>query len=154
MLQARDLTLRELENSTSQLTDTLKKEMSERGSLLQRRDEELEALRSEVNALNAQPRNSDSASARAETLHHQPIEDEDTTSTLEERSKKFAALESSLRDKEDLLKTREEKIARLESELKEKRTELAKHEISVWQAYERRALWKQRLAKFGISVKD
>jgi chromosome segregation ATPase len=154
MLQAKDLTLRERENSSTQLTDTLKKEISEQGRLLKRRDEELVALRSELNALNAQPENIDSASAGAEALHHQQIEDEDTTNPLEEHSKKFAALESSLRDKEDLLKTREEKIARLESEIKEKRTELAKHEISIWQAYERRALWKQRLAKFGISIKD
>ena len=95
-----------------------------------------------------------SASARAEALHRQQIQEEGTTSTLEESSKQFAALESSLREKEDVLKTREEKIARLESELKEKRTELAKREISVWQAYERRALWKQRFAKFGISIKD
>ena len=154
MLQAKDLTLRELESSSTQLNDTLKKEISERESLLKRRDEELEALRSDVNALNAQLKNIDSASARADALHHQQIEDESTTNTLKETSKKLAALESSLREKEDVLKTREEKIARLESELKEKRTELAKHEIAVWQAYERRALWKQRLAKFGISVKD
>jgi hypothetical protein len=45
-------------------------------------------------------------------------------------------------------------LERLESELKEKRKELARHEIEVWQAIEKRGLWKRRLSKFGISLKD
>ena len=152
-LQAKDLSLRELENGSTQLTDSLKQEISEQGHLLKRRDEELEALRSEIEALKTQPEIFRSTAAAA-VAAQQPTEDQDAADAIEESAKKFAALESSLRDKEDLLKTREEKITRLESEIKEKRTELAKHEISVWQAYERRALWKQRLAKFGISIKD
>jgi hypothetical protein len=59
-----------------------------------------------------------------------------------------------LQEKDELLKNHDEKAERLESELKEKRTALAKHEIAVWQAYERRVLWKQRLAKFGIFLKS
>jgi hypothetical protein len=64
------------------------------------------------------------------------------------------ALESLLQEKEDLLKSHDQKIERLESELKEKRTALAQVEIGAWQSYERRVVWKQRLAKFGISIKN
>ena len=63
-------------------------------------------------------------------------------------------LEIGLREKEDLIKTRDAKIERLEAELQDKRKELAKHEISVWQSIERRELWKHRLAKLGITLKD
>lgn len=152
-LQAKDLILKELEDSSTQLAATLKKKVSEQEDLLKRRDEELGVLRSTLYARDAQPETIESAAARGEAVD-QHIENESTANAFEERSKRFAALENSMHDKDDLLKIREEKIARLEAELKEKRTELAKHEISVWQAYERRALWKQRLAKFGISIKD
>ena len=57
-------------------------------------------------------------------------------------------------EKEEIVKHNDEKIERLESELKEKRKELARHEIEVWQDIEKRELWKRRLAKFGISLKD
>ena len=63
-------------------------------------------------------------------------------------------LETLLNEKEDLVKVHQGKIERLESELKEKRTELARREIAVWQAIERREIWKRRLARFGIPVKD
>jgi hypothetical protein len=59
-----------------------------------------------------------------------------------------------LSEKEELLKANGEKLERLESELKEKRKELARHEIEVWQQIEKRGLWKRRLSKFGISLKD
>ena len=39
-------------------------------------------------------------------------------------------------------------------ELKEKKSQLAKHEIEVWQGIERRDVWKHRLSKFGIRLKD
>jgi hypothetical protein len=64
------------------------------------------------------------------------------------------ALELVLKEKEDLIKTRDAKIERLEVELQEKRKELARHEISIWQSVERRELWKHRLAKLGITLKD
>lgn len=152
-LQAKDLTLRELENGSTQLTASLKKKISEQEHLLKRRDEELEVLRSTLYARDAEPEIIHSAGARGEAVD-QSMDNEGASNTLEERSRRFAALETSMHDKDDLLKIRDQKIARLEAELKEKRSELAKHEISVWQAYERRAAWKQRLAKFGISIKD
>ncbi len=152
-LQSKDSILKELENSSTQLTANLKKEISEHTELLRHRDEELEALRSTLHAPNAQSEGIESADRHREVVDL-TMEIESTANTLETRSERFAALENAMHDKDDLLKIRDEKIARLESELKEKRAELAKHEITVWQACERRALWKQRLAKFGISLKD
>jgi hypothetical protein len=73
---------------------------------------------------------------------------------LEESSKRTRFLESMLSEKEEILKANDEKMQRLEAELKEKRKELARHEIEVWQDIEKRELWKRRLAKFGISLKD
>jgi chromosome segregation ATPase len=153
LLQAKDLATRELEDSLAKIAAAGKNEISERETLLKSREEELESLRSEVNALSAQLNKSDPATARPEGPPEEQTANE-ALKKLEESSKKILALEGSLREKEDLLKTHDGKIERLETELKEKRTELAKHEIAVWQAYERRALWKQRLAKFGISVKE
>ncbi len=40
------------------------------------------------------------------------------------------------------------------TELKEKKTQLARHEIEVWQGIERRGVWKHRLSKVGIRLKD
>ena len=154
ILQAKDLAARELEDSLAKIADAEKKEISDRERLLKDRDEELASLRSEVHALNAQLQQINEATARQEELLEDPTANEALHKKLEESSKKILALEGALREKEDLLKTHDGKIERLETELKEKRTELAKHEISVWQAYERRALWKQRLGKFGISIKD
>ena len=153
-LQAKDLAVKELEDRLAKITDAGKKAISERDNLLKNRDGELEALRSEVQALNAQMTKTSEAAAQTTQAPQEPAPDAVMSKKLEENAKKILALESSLREKEDLLKTHDGKIDRLETELKDKRTELAKHEIAVWQAYERRALWKQRLAKFGISVKD
>ena len=154
ILQAKDLATRELEDSLAKIADAEKKEISDRERLLKDRDEELASLRSEVHALNAQLQQINQAPARQEELLEDPTANEALHKKLEESSKKILALGVALREKEDLLNTHDGKIERLETELKEKRTELAKHEISVWQAYERRALWKQRLGKFGISIKD
>jgi len=153
-LQAKDLAARELEDRLAKITNARKKEISERDSLLKNRDEEVEALRSEVQALNAQLSKISPAAAHPEQVAQEQTANEGMNKKLEESTKKIQALENSLREKEDLLKTHDGKIERLETELKDKRTELAKHEIAVWQAYERRALWKQRLAKFGIPMKD
>jgi hypothetical protein len=77
-----------------------------------------------------------------------------TMEELEEDVRKVQALESLLKEKEDLLKIHDGKIERLEAELKEKRTELARHQITVWQSIERRSAWKHRLRKVGITLKD
>jgi chromosome segregation ATPase len=153
-LQAKDRAAKELEDRLAKITDARKKETNERDSLLKNREEELETLRSEIQALNAQLNEISAAAAHPEQAPQEQTANEGMNKKLEESTKKILALENALREKEDLLKTHDGKIERLETELKDKRTELAKHEIAVWQAYERRALWKQRLAKFGISVKD
>jgi chromosome segregation ATPase len=154
VLQGKDLTMKELQETLAKLAAAAKNEISERDRLLKSRAEELERLRSKVDVLDAQLKQVTMAAASREEPPLDEAANEAINKKLEESSKKILTLESSLREKEDLLKTHDGKIERLETELKEKRTELAKHEIAVWQAYEKRALWKQRLAKFGISMKE
>ena len=95
-----------------------------------------------------------SAPVRTEGLPQEKLSKETTLKEIEEGSKRIRALESLLSEKEEILKHNDEKRERLEAELKEKRKELARHEIGVWQQIEKRGLWKRRLSKFGISLKD
>ena len=155
VLEAKNLTIKELETTLNKTVDALKHQVGEREMLLKRRDGELETLRSEVDALKIQLVSMGPAADRLEdSLREKLTQTSGSTKELEENLRKVQALEGLLREKEDLLITRDGKIERLESELKEKRKELARHEIEVWQSIERRSSWKRKLAKFGIPLKD
>ena len=154
VLEAKDSTLKELEEGLSKSVKRLENQLRERDTLLSSRDGELEALRSEVGTLKARLTKMASAPVRTEGLLQEKLSNETTLKELEEGSKRIRALESLLSEKEEILKHNDEKMERLESDLKEKRKELARHEIGVWQQIEKRGLWKRRLSKFGISLKD
>ncbi|HTN70349.1 MAG TPA: hypothetical protein VMO00_04600, partial [Methylomirabilota bacterium] len=154
VLKAKDSTIKELEASSKKTVDGLKDRIGEQQNLLRSRDEELQALRSELNSLHAQLATIEPVTEWERTLLREEPSKEDAMKPFEESLKEVQSLESLLHEKEDLLKSHDQKIERLESELKERRTAMAKHEIMVWQAYERRTIWKHRLAKFGISIKD
>ncbi len=152
VLEAKDSTLKELEEGLSKSVKHLENQLRERDTLLSSRDGELEALRSRT--LKARLTKMASAPVRTEGLLQEKLSNETTLKELEEGSKRIRALESLLSEKEEILKHNDEKMERLESDLKEKRKELARHEIGVWQQIEKRGLWKRRLSKFGISLKD
>ena len=154
VLEARDSTIKELEERTNKTVKTLEHQLREQEKLLGSRDGELTALRSEVGTLKTRLIKMGSATERAEGPQQGKMANESVIKELEESSKRTRFLESMLSEKEELLKANGEKLERLESELKEKRKELARHEIEVWQAIEKRGLWKRRLSKFGISLKD
>jgi chromosome segregation ATPase len=154
VLEDKDSALKQLEESLSKSVKSLENKLRERDTLLSSRDGELEALRSEVGTLKARLIKMTSTPVRTEGLPQEKISNEATLKELEEGSKRIRALEGLLSEKEEILKHNDEKMERLESELKEKRKELARHEIEVWQDIEKRGLWKRRLAKFGISLKD
>jgi hypothetical protein len=154
VLEAKDSTIKELEEGLNKSVKNLQNELRERDTLLSRRDGELEALRSEVGTLKARLTKMASAPVRIESLPQEKLSKETTLKEIEEGSKRIRALESLLSEKEEILKHNDEKRERLEAELKEKRKELARHEIGVWQQIEKRGLWKRRLSKFGISLKD
>jgi chromosome segregation ATPase len=154
VLETKDSALKQLEESLSKSVKSLENKLRERDTLLSSRDGELEALRSEVGTLKARLIKMTSTPVRTEGLPQEKISNEATLKELEEGSKRIRALEGLLSEKEEILKHNDEKMERLESELKEKRKELARHEIEVWQDIEKRGLWKRRLAKFGISLKD
>ncbi|HZD42221.1 MAG TPA: hypothetical protein VE131_15970, partial [Terriglobales bacterium] len=153
-LAARDSSLKELEQRSNKTVKTLEHQLREQEKLISGRDGELAALRSEVEALKSRLSKTDSVAERAQGLHQSKLANENTLKELEESSRKVRSLETVLNEKEELLKANEERMTRLEVELKEKRKELARHEIEVWQAIEKRGLWKRRLSKFGISLKD
>ena len=154
VLEARDSTIKELEERSNKTVKTFEQQLREQENLLTSRDGELTALRSEVGTLKTRLSKAASATERAEGLPHGKMANESVIKQLEESSKRTRFLESMLSEKEELLKANGEKLERLESELKEKRKELARHEIEVWQQIEKRGLWKRRLSKFGISLKD
>jgi chromosome segregation ATPase len=154
VLEAKELTIKELEERSNQAVKTLEHQLREQEKLLSSRDGELTALRSEVGTLKIRLSKAGPTTERAEGLQQGKIANEAVMKRLEESSKRVRSLESLLSEKEDLLKANGEKLERLESELKEKRKELARHEIGVWQQIEKRGMWKRRLSKFGISLKD
>jgi chromosome segregation ATPase len=154
VLEAKDSTIKELEESLNKSVKRLETQLRERDTLLRSRDGELEALRSEVGTLKTRLTKMASAPVRTEGLLQEKLSNETTLKELQEGSKRIRALESLLSEKEEILKANDEKMERLESEIKEKRKELARHEIQVWRQIEKRGLWKRRLSKFGISLKD
>ena len=155
-LEAKESTIRELEKSLNATLAALENQVSAQDMLLQTREGELEELRSEIASLRSHPDKPDSAMERAESLLYEELSKENRApfNELDESLTIAQALELVLKEKEDLIKTRDAKIERLEAELQEKRKELARHEITVWQSIERRELWKHRLAKLGITLKD
>jgi chromosome segregation ATPase len=154
VLESKDSTIKKLEEGLNKTVKSLENQLRERDALLNKRNEELEALRSDVGTLKVRLTEMGSAPVRTEGLMQERLSNETTLKELEESSRRILALESSISEKEEILKANAEKMERLESELKEKRKELARHEIGVWQQIEKRGLWKRRLSKFGISLKD
>ncbi len=154
VLETKDSAIKQLEESLSKSVKSLENKLRERDTLLSSRDGELQALRSEVGTLKARLTKIASTPVRTEGLPQEKLSNEATLKELEEGSKRIRALESLLSEKEEILKHNDEKMERLEAEIKEKRKELARHEIEIWQQIEKRGLWKRRLSKFGISLKD
>ena len=148
VLQAKDATIKALEEKWTTTVRPLEERVDGQETLLQQRAAQIEALRSELDTLKTQLAERGSVAEPAEGAQVPRTKD------LEESMKRVRTLERSLRETGDIIRTRDEKIERLESEIKEKRTELAKHEIEVWQTVERRSQWKRRLSKFGIPMKD
>jgi DNA repair exonuclease SbcCD ATPase subunit len=152
LLEAKDATIGELEESLNRAVEGLRNRLREQETLLKSRDETIEALRSEIVGLKSPPAKPASDMLPMEVLTEGPAKA--IAKQPDKNLERVQKLETLLNEKEDLVKVHQGKIERLESELKEKRTELARREIAVWQAIERREIWKRRLARFGIPVKD
>jgi chromosome segregation ATPase len=152
--KTQESTIKEFNENVNRTVDALNSRLAEQQKLLGNRDEEIRQLKTEINALTTQAAERGPAKDLAsDSVHEEPAE-RASIEAQREMMKEMRALKNSLQEKEDLLKSYDQRIERLESELKEKRTALAKYEVGAWQAYERRVVWKQRLAKFGISIKD
>jgi hypothetical protein len=167
--QAKDSTIKKLEDSINSTVYALERQLNEQEKLLKSREEELESLRSKVDD-SKRPLNGNGSGAEHKewewgrdsllqgTLTEERRAWQANESTIKELEKslsiKVQALETQLSEKEKLLKSRDGHIAKLATELKEKRTQLAKEEIAELQSIERRDIWKRRLAKVGIRIGD
>lgn len=147
-LEAKDAAIKGLEKKLTVVAGALEKQAGGQEALVKQRAAQMETLQSEVASLRAQLAEMSSIPERAQAVNA-PAKKEQ-----EENLKRLRALDHQLSERGDLLKIRDEKIERLEAELKDKRTELARHEIEEWQSVERRTIWKRRLSKFGIPMKD
>jgi chromosome segregation ATPase len=162
VLKAKGSLVRELQESTGKTVDVLKSQLAARETLLKNRDAELDTLRSEITALSARLRESGVAKEQAESLlraelskaNRAPRANHSVVTEPQESLMSVQDLKSRLSDGEHFLSTPEGKIQKLEADLKEKRTQLARYEIQIRQSMERRDIWKRRLAKFGITLKD
>ncbi len=158
-----DSTIRALEESLSGTINALAIQVNEKDALLERRQRELEVLRSELTALNEQVVACQSAREQAEHLLQEelrrdklivPLNDTVFTHQEDNLSATIETLESQLSEKQEALRKRDSQIESLVSELREKKILLAREEIADLQSIRRRNTWKRRLAKLGIPTKQ
>jgi chromosome segregation ATPase len=164
VLQEKESLVRELKESTDKTVDVLKHQLDARESLLKNRDAELAALRSEIATVSSRLHESGAAKEQAERLlqaerskakrQSQARTQISAVTDSQESLMTVQDLKSRLSEKDPVSNTPEGRIQKLEADLKEKKTQLARYEIQIRQYMERRNLWKRRLAKFGITLKD
>lgn len=142
---------------------SLERQLEEKHRLLENSGAELAELRNQIQLITQRLGETESAKARAESaLQEERLRASQVSSAhlavapgaAGEPDGDARAVESLLSERNDLLKSRDKLIQDLMTELKEKRSQLAKFEIEDWQDIEKRAVWKQRLSKIGIRLKN
>jgi len=125
-LEARDSAIRELEESLSAKIQDLGSQLSEKEELLESRDGQLEALRSEVNALTGRITEIEPADKQGEGFLQDELREKEemlqardsAIRELEESlSAKIQDLGSQVREKEELVVSRDEQLEGLRSEV-------------------------------------
>ena len=156
--------LDDLEERLAGRVKTLERQLSEKHKLLEASSTEIGDMRAQMSVLEEQLKESENAKTWLEGALQQARETETRNLVVTETDREPLVLDAedgeadgldSIRtEREELLKARDKLINDLMGELKEKKTQLAKHEIEVWQGIERRGVWKHRLSKIGIRLKD
>ena len=162
LLQAKESSVDDVEERLSGKLEFLERQLADKQKLLESGGAEMAAMREQIAVLHEKLQETEAAKIRTERLleearangPHLPAvvrsgDDEDAAAGDETNG-----LDTLLNEREELLKARDNLIQNLMAELKEKKTQLARHEIEVWQGIERRGVWKNRLSKVGIRLKD
>jgi chromosome segregation ATPase len=168
LLQSKDSDLNDLEERLGSRLKTLERQVNDKQKLLESTSVEMSDMRAQMSVLEEQLKESENAKTWLENaLHeernkesqalivadnHQPAVLGDGAEAAE--NGESDGLDNIRSEREALLKARDKLINDLMGELKEKKSQLAKHEIEVWQGIERRGVWKHRLSKIGIRLKD
>ena len=162
LLQARESSVDDVEERLSGKLEFLERQLADKQKLLESGGTEMAAMREQIATLHERLQETEAAKAHTERLLEEarangphlpsviPSGDDEEGATSGESN----GLDTLLNEREELLKARDNLIQNLMAELKEKKTQLARHEIEVWQGIERRGVWKQRLSKVGIRLKD
>jgi chromosome segregation ATPase len=158
-LEAREAENRELEERFNGRLKTLERQVQEKQKILDASGVEVGELRAQVEALSERLKEAEDAKTWLEgTLQEERQKESKSLMVLgtngDQEDGHSNGLDSLILEREELLKARDHLINNLMTELKEKKTQLARHEIEVWQGIERRGVWKNRLSKIGIRIKD
>ncbi|HWH79247.1 MAG TPA: hypothetical protein VNT76_17820, partial [Candidatus Binatus sp.] len=159
LLEARESEIRGLEERFNGRLKTLERQVQEKQQILEASGVEVGELRAQVEALTERLKESENAKNWLESTLQEERQKESQALMVIEKNGDQAdghenGLDSLILEREELLKARDKLINNLMTELKEKKTQLARHEIEVWQGIERRGVWKNRLSKIGIRLKD
>ena len=162
LLEAKESSADGVEERLSGKLEFLERQLADKQKLLESGGTEMAAMREQIAVLHEKLQETEAAKVHMERLldearangPHLPavissVDDEEFASNGDSNG-----LDTLLNEREELLKARDNLIQNLMAELKEKKTQLARHEIEVWQGIERRGVWKQRLSKVGIRLKD
>jgi chromosome segregation ATPase len=167
-LQTKNADLDDLEERLSSRLKTLERQLNDKQKLLEVTSVEMGDMRAQMSVLEEQLKESENAKTWLENaLHEERNKQNQALIVAESRqpavlgddgqdaeSGETDGLDNIRTEREELLKARDKLINDLMGELKEKKAALAKHEIEVWQGIERRGVWKHRLSKIGIRLKD
>lgn len=161
LLEARESSVDDVEERFTSKIEFLGRQLAEKHKLVESGGTEMATMREQIASLHEKLHETEAAKLRTERLLEEarasgpqlpaviPTDDEDYAANGD-----AGGLDTLLSEREELLKARDNLIQNLMTELKEKKTQLARHEIEVWQGIERRDVWKYRLSKVGIRLKD
>lgn len=163
LLASKESAIGDIEVRLSGRVKTLEHELNEKQQLLESGGSELSDARAQMLAMSERLKELETAKAELEgMLHEEQQKNDKALMVMESKGESLGeganghsnGIEDLISEREELLKTRDKLITDLMTELKDKKTQLARHDIEVWQGIERRGVWKHRLSKIGIRLKD
>jgi rootletin len=166
LLATKNSDLDDLEDRLSSRLKTLERQLNDKQKLLEATSVEMGDMRAQMSVLEEQLKEAENSKTWLENALHEERSKQSQALVLaenrqpvplgdgDEASGEADGLDHIRNEREELLKARDKLINDLMGELKEKKSQLAKHEIEVWQGIERRGVWKHRLSKIGIRLKD
>jgi chromosome segregation ATPase len=161
--------LDDLEERMSSRLKTLERQLNDKQKLLEATSVDMSDMKAQMSVLEEKLSEAENSKTWLENALHEERNKQSQALVLAENHQPVLAgddgsepaeeagadgMDNLRSEREELLKARDKLINDLMGELKEKKAALAKHEIEVWQGIERRGVWKHRLSKIGIRLKD